>query len=345
MPNIVQSGTAVDVARPTRGTFTAMTPFIHIQTTNGSAPLGYQQAGSVVFLVVLISSTTIIPASVVSTRAADGTPNVLWQTCSTAVSDAAIGTTMVVFMGVVHNAGEDIITLGFTGGTPVNANIGLDLFEYNGGYGPNATWLLDVVSSADKTTSTAISFPGHSIRYAVTELFFGVVYTPNPVTPIPSTGMVFDQGSIYGATVVYNLAYPTGSAGAAATQAPTSVYLQMSSTSCVAFVQDATDTSCIIDFSQFIPTGRMWIIYQISYEIQTTQGIRNSPTAVVKQNGRVIETSDVPGASKGPPYYTIRPGDYLTVEIDGAPEGAECVVDILYQEWDNGVPVNVAGVV
>lgn len=349
MPNIIQTGTAVAVDRSkTAGIYTAVKPFGHIQSTNPTVAIGYQQAGSIVMLSVTIQNTTIVPASVVSSKAADGTPNVLWQTCSAVVTDTTIGVSNIVFMGVVHNVGTDIITVTFTGGTPSNSQIAYDWYEFNGGYGPLASWLLDVVSSTDKAASTSLSFPGHSIRYATTELFFSFLCCGSVPTPGATAGFSYDTGSLANGgfgIAAYHLAYPSGSSGATGTQASSTTYTQMSATLAIANVQDTTDTACVIDFSNFIPTGLMWIIYQISFEIQTSAGIQNQPSARIFQNGRVIETSPVPGAAKGPPFFTIRPGDFFTVEIDDAPLGAQLVVDVLYQEWPNGEPLHIAGVV
>jgi hypothetical protein len=346
MPNLILTGTAAAVDRTkTQGIFVAKTPFIHTQSTNGQVTLSYQKAGDVVILLLLISSTTIAPSGVTSSRAADGSLNCLWQPMATAaVVDSPLGTTMVTFMGVVQNPGNDVITLSFTGGTPINSVIGYDLYEFDGGYGPNATWLLDVVSLVDKVASTSVSFPGHSIRYATSELFFAACYSGQVITPTLTSGFLADNGSIYGAEVVYNLAYPAGSVGVTGTQPLSTTYLQMSATLAVAYVQDTTDTTVTLDFSDKIPTGLMWIVYQTSFEVVTPGGIGN-PSGTVYLNNRVIATSDVPGATKGPPYWVVRPGDNFYMTVTGATIGAEIVVDVMYQEWANGATPDIPGMV
>jgi hypothetical protein len=310
--------------------------------------LGYQQAGSVVLLCVTIQNTTIVPASVVSSKSADGSANVLWQTMSAVVTDVTIGVSNIVFMGVVQNPGTDIVTVSFTGGTPSNSQIAYDLFEFNGGYGPLATWLLDVVSSTDKTANTALSFPGHSIRYAVTELFFSFLVCGSVPTPGNTAGFKYDTGSLANGgfgIAAYHLTYPTGSGGATGTQAASTTYTQMSATLAIADNTDTTDTTVTIDFSDKIPTGLMWVVYQVSFEIVTNTGIQNDPSAQIFMNGRTLDVTNVPGASKGPPYFTVRPGDNFYMVITGAPLGAEIDVDVMYQEWPNGAPLQIAGVV
>lgn len=88
-----------------------------------------------------------------------------------------------------------------------------------------------------------------------------------------------------------------------------------------------------------VPTGRQWVVSQISVE---TIPPRNTAQATVKLNGRYI-TSTVLGkgsSAQGPPFLTLTSNDDLTIDWSGMTAGDNCIGNFIYNESQAGtIPV------
>jgi hypothetical protein len=97
------------------------------------------------------------------------------------------------------------------------------------------------------------------------------------------------------------------------------------------------------------PTGRMWLISQITFEFVPTTS-QTGMLVAVTLNGRIVRNNIDPLGStpgfQGPPYITVRAGDTMTAIFTGVPIGTTAVANFLYNEYSAyATPSDLGGVV
>lgn len=260
------------------------------------------------------------------------------------VVDTVQGVAIEIWSGSVDTPGQEHFSI-----NGIDAfSMGILAVEMTANYGPETNWFVDNALSSDVTTATttpALQAVGTPTDFP--SLFIGLLAGDTPVTAGATSNFVYQLFNddlvgndyalcIFQPNIVTNTA-PSAHFGIS------SRYVRSSALIFAAQGDTQYDTSCDIRFP-VVPTGVMWIVYQLSLEVISTAAVVNV-TAEAFLNHRSTYTLDVPGAIQGPPYYVIRPGDDLVVTVTGASVGAQCVATLLYQETSNGPTPGTSGVV
>lgn len=89
-----------------------------------------------------------------------------------------------------------------------------------------------------------------------------------------------------------------------------------------------------------VASGLEWVVQQIGLAVTPLPGvvISNIITAVVKRDGKVIDTTNNGngGSMGGQPYYRFASNNILTITWGNAGAGSQCVATISYTEHAAG---------
>jgi hypothetical protein len=271
-----------------------------------------------------------------------GSPNTTgWQSAGGPVYDPAFGGAVNLWYGFVVNP-----TVGDVIGITWNANGAghttyITALQFSTGI-PTSVWLVDTGGSKNNVSSTTITFPPLTPG-GTSELYFGAECSLEVGSTGTTPGVVYDVSSdgfvqCYDVNTSAALA-PTCPQTPANTSATVAAIFQ-------AFQAAATTNSNSVTLGT-VPTGRMWVVSQIGYEILPATDATDI-VASVTLNGRAVYTGQDGngGSNQGPPYFSIRVGDVLTVSWTNVPIGSSCVGNFFYNEYSaNAQPSDIGGVV
>lgn len=243
-----------------------------------------------------------------------------------------------IWSGVVATPMSDTLTVAW----PSNAAGGwFDIYQFSTGI-PSNIWAVDVNGTNTNVSSTTITFPPLTPT-GTGEVYVGGAASAQTPSAGSTAGFVYDIDTLtfincYDVNVI-------AAAAPTATQSPAGVSANVAVLFRAFHPTSMTNTNSVTLGT--VPTGRMWVVSQIGYEIlpvTTATGITTSVTL----NGRSVYTGSNGngGSDQGPPYITVRVGDVMVVNWTAVPIGSSCVGNFFYNEYSaNAQPSDIGGLV
>jgi hypothetical protein len=242
----------------------------------------------------------------------------------------------------VVTAGSDTLTV--TWGGSHSRTTYFSCAQFTAGQGDTTVWTVDTENVKANTSSTTVTWPSLTpTQSAVGELYVGSSVSANNQSAGATSGYTYKtDGS--GSEICYNpsitaVSAPTATQSPAGTSETVGALIR-------AFAGSTTTNSATLTMPP-VPTGRMWVVSQIGFEIlpaTNSTGI----TATITLNGRTLygNINANGGFQQGPPYVSIRSGDNLEIQFDGAPVGASMVANFFYNEYSAyATPHDIGGLV
>lgn len=222
----------------------------------------------------------------------------------------------------------------------------IDIYQFTTGV-ETGQWVLDKSAVRANASSTTITYPPLTPALA-SSLYVGTQVNGAGTATVGATSGFTYVKNVQGNNndiVCYN---PNCAASA---QSPTATISPAEVTESVAAVWQAFNALTLVNSQSVtlgvIPTGRMWVVSQIGYEILPVTTNTNI-VATVTMNGRAVYTgaNGNGGSNQGPPYITVRPGDSLTITWTNVPIGSSCIGNFFYNEYDAyAQPQDIGGLV
>jgi hypothetical protein len=220
----------------------------------------------------------------------------------------------------------------------------LDIYQFSTGVDDNV-WTVDQSGGTPAGAASGTIAFGSLTPTGTNELYFGASTSGNSPTNGSTAGFVYDQDNVPNVNC-YNVAV---SAAVAPTATQSSALFSAARALFRPFAAAAKLNSNEVILG-VVPTGRMWVVSQIGYEIlpAVADDPANPIIATVTLNGRAVYTGQNGngGSNQGPPYFSIRVGDELKISWTNVPIGSSCVGNFFYNEYSaNAQPSDIGGVV
>lgn len=263
-----------------------------------------------------------------------------WAQDAISAIDPTFGGGVALWHGQVVTAGADTLTA--TWGANSSTTY-LAVFQFTSGQGATTVWTVDTTGVKSNTSSATITWP--TLTPAGTgELYVGASVSANTGSAGATAGFTyFNDGAAN--EDCYNPAVSAASTPTA-TQAPAGTSRAVGALYRGA-AGTATTNSASLALTAGPPTGRMWVISQIGFEILPVSAL-TTVVATATLNGRGLygNINANGGYIQGPPYIAVRSGDNLVINFTGAPVGSSMVVNFFYNEYSaNAQPSDIGGLV
>lgn len=345
MPVLTQSVTVP--AGSTGGAFGTIT---HVGTDKFSPFSGGTQNSSIAFtslspgdlIVAVLGGGDGSAAALATAVGSGGSTGWVQLVASNAVFQSpGFGGGVGLWMGQVVTAGAD--TLNATFAAAHSSTTYINCMQFTTGQGAGTIWTPDHTGSQQNASSTTIAWPSLTPT-GTGELYIGGSVFANTHNGGATAGYTYKDDTV-GNVDLYNPAIsavtaPTATQNSASTSGTVGALIRGQAGS-------ATTNTASLALTAGPPTGRMWVISQIGFEILPAS-VLTTVLASVTLNGRSLYGNQNAngGFIQGPPYISVRSGDNLVVNFTGAPIGASMVVNFFYNEYSaNAQPSDIGGLV